>query len=104
MTGNLVNTRPVSPLGWREVVLAALLLTALLLLLFWPAIFAGRALLPTDLIYQLDPLWQPLAPKGFTFPGNQLLIDQVYQFYPWKQFAWPTGSRLFLVPSTCFHT
>jgi len=70
-----------------EIILASLLLAVLLMLFFWPAIFGGRALLPTDLIYQLDPLWQPLAPEGFTFPGNQLLIDQVYQFYPWKQYA-----------------
>ena len=54
---------------------------------FWPAVFAGQALLPTDLIFQLDPLWQPLAPEGFTFPGNQLLSDQVYQFYPWKLYT-----------------
>ena len=87
MTKSLINTQPVSPLKWREVVLAALLLVALLLPFFGPATFAGRALLPTDLIYQLDPLWQPLAPDGFIFPGNQLLIDQVYQFYPWKLFA-----------------
>jgi len=64
-----------------------MLLIVLLLLLFWSAVFAGKALLPTDLIYQLDPLWRPLAPQGFTFPDNQLLIDQVYQFYPWKQFT-----------------
>ncbi len=71
-------------LGGRETFAAALLLTIMLLLFFWPAVFAGRALVPTDLIFQLDPLWQPLAPEGFTFPGNRLLSDQVYQFYPWK--------------------
>ena len=75
------------PPGWRETALAAILLTILLAIFFWPAVFAGRALLPTDLIFQLDPLWQPLEPEGFTFPGNQLLSDQVYQFYPWKLYA-----------------
>jgi len=63
---------------------AAALLIILLVIFFWPAVFAGQALVPTDLIFQLDPLWQPLAPEGFTFPGNRLLSDQVYQFYPWK--------------------
>jgi len=76
-----------SRMGWPEVVSAALLLAVLLVIFFWPAILAGRALLPTDLIFQLDPLWQPLAPEGFAFPGNQLLSDQVYQFYPWKRYA-----------------
>ena len=63
---------------------AAALLIILLVIFFWPAVFAGQALVPTDLIFQLDPLWQPLAPEGFTFPSNRLLSDQVYQFYPWK--------------------
>ena len=75
------------PLGWREATLAAVILTILLAIFFWPAVFTGQALLPTDLIFQLDPLWQPLAPKDFTFPGNQLLSDQVYQFYPWKLYT-----------------
>lgn len=77
----------VSRTGWREVVLAALLLAVLLVIFFWPAILTDRTLLATDLIFQLDPLWQPLAPEGFTFPGNQLLFDQVYVFYPWKHFT-----------------
>jgi hypothetical protein len=72
------------PPGEHKVVSAALLLVLLLAIFFWPAVFAGQALLPTDLIFQLDPLWQPLAPESFTFPGNRLLSDQVYQFYPWK--------------------
>lgn len=73
-----------SPPGKHAVVLASLLLAILLVIFFWPAVFAGQVLLPTDLIFQLDPLWQPLAPESFTFPGNRLLSDQVYQFYPWK--------------------
>lgn len=72
---------------WPEVVSAALILVVLLAIFFWPAVLTGQALLPTDLIFQLDPLWQPLAPEGFDFPGNQLLSDQVYQFYPWKLHA-----------------
>jgi hypothetical protein len=70
-----------------KVVSAAVLLVILLVIFFWPAVFAGRALVPTDLIFQLDPLWQPLAPEGFTFPSNRLLSDQVYQFYPWRRYV-----------------
>jgi len=73
--------------GEHEIVSAAFLLTILLVIFFWPAVLAGQALLPTDLIFQLDPLWQPLAPESFTFPGNRLLSDQVYQFYPWKLYV-----------------
>jgi hypothetical protein len=74
----------ISPQGWHDVILAALLLIILLAIFFRPAVFACRALLPTDVIFQVDPLWQPLAPEGFMLPGNRLLSDQAYQFYPWK--------------------
>ena len=77
----------ISQMRWREVVWVAVLLAVMLAIFFLPAILTGRALLPTDLIFQLDPLWQPLAPQGFTFPGNQLLSDQVYQSYPWKHYT-----------------
>ncbi len=67
--------------------MAAALLTMCLLVFFWPAIFAGRILLPADLIFDLDPLWQPLAPGGYTHPSNGLLSDQVSMYYPWRVFA-----------------
>ncbi|MFQ6100908.1 MAG: YfhO family protein [Anaerolineae bacterium] len=63
---------------------ASLLLMALLVVFFWRAVFLGESLLPVDLIYELDPVWQSHAPPGFTAPGNRLLSDQVYMFYPWK--------------------
>ena len=71
----------------REIVEVTLLLLALLVVFFWPAVVGGRVLLPTDLIFDVDPLWRPLAPEGYTQPSNQLLSDQVYQFLPWKAFA-----------------
>jgi len=74
-------------MGRLEIVLVALLLGVLLVIFFWPAILTDRALLATDLIFQLDPLWQPMAPEGFIFPRNQLLFDHVYVFYPWKHFT-----------------
>jgi hypothetical protein len=69
------------------------LLTALLVVFFWPAIFLGQSLLPVDLIYELDPVWRDHAPPGFTAPGNRLLSDQVYAFYPWKVELWRAFSE-----------
>lgn len=71
----------------REVAEAVLLLLLALLVFFWPAVFGGRVLLPADLIFDIDPLWQPLAPEGYTQPANPVLSDQVHQFFPWKDFA-----------------
>jgi hypothetical protein len=71
----------------REVVEAALLLILALLVFFWPAVPGGRVLLPADLIFDIDPLWRPLAPEGYTHPSNPALSDQVYQFFPWKVFT-----------------
>lgn len=71
----------------RETLKAALLLLLSLVVFFWPAVLGGRVLLPADLIFDLDPLWQPLAPEGYTHPANHVLSDQVYAFFPWKIFA-----------------
>jgi hypothetical protein len=71
----------------REIVEVALLLLLALMVFFWPAVFGGRVLLPTDLIFDLDPLWQPLIPDGYVHPANQALTDQVYQSFPWKVFT-----------------
>ncbi len=68
----------------REIAGAVLLLSLALLVFFWPAVFGGRVLLPADLIFDIDPLWQPLAPEGYIRPANPVLSDQVYQFFPWK--------------------
>ena len=67
-----------------DVIGAALLLMALLIVFFWRVVFLGDSLLPVDLIYELDPVWHSHAPPGSTTPGNRLLSDQVYMFYPWK--------------------
>jgi hypothetical protein len=71
----------------REILEATLLLLLSLVVFFWPAVLGGRVLLPTDLIFDLDPLWQPLAPEGYTHPANHILSDQVYAFFPWKVFT-----------------
>lgn len=42
---------------------------------------------PADLIFDLDPLWWPLAPADYGGPSNALLADQVIQFLPWQIFV-----------------
>ena len=71
----------------REIAEAASLLLLALAVFFWPAVLGGRVLLPSDLIFDIDPLWQPLAPEGYTHPANHILSDQVYAFFPWKVFT-----------------
>ena len=84
---NTHTTQNLARRARREIVEAVLLLILALMLFFWPAVFGGRVLLPADLIFDLDPLWQPLAPADYTHPGNPLLSDQVYQFFPWRIFT-----------------
>jgi len=63
---------------------ASCLLAALLVIFFWRAVFLGESWVPCDLIYELDPVWRSHAPAEFTAPGNRLLGDGVYFFYPWQ--------------------
>ena len=89
MTATLVHalrqtTHRLQKLPHADTIGAAILLTVLLLVFFWRAIFLGESWLPNDLIYELDPVWQSHAPAGFTAPGNRLLSDEVYLVYPWQ--------------------
>lgn len=63
-----------------------LLLLCLVTLFLREPLFTGRPLLAADLLFHLDPLWQPLAPSDFDVPANQVLSDQVFEFYPWQHF------------------
>ena len=63
-----------------------LALAAVLLLLFWRAVFQNRILAPTDLIFT-SAFFREVAPEGFRRPSNPQLFDQVYQFAPWRLFA-----------------
>ena len=64
-----------------------LLLVILITLFLGQPLFTERPLLAADLLFQLDPLWQPLAPPGYDAPANQVLSDQVFEFYGWQQFV-----------------
>lgn len=66
----------------KESAEVVLLLLLLLVVFFWPAVFTGRVLLPADLIFEIDPLWQPLAPEGYTHASNRVLSDQIYYVLP----------------------
>jgi hypothetical protein len=63
-----------------------LLLVILITLFLGKPLFSDQPLVAADLLFQLDPLWQPLAPPGFTQPANPVLSDQALEFYPWKKF------------------
>lgn len=82
-----INSQPRDPFTTSEFINVALLLLALIALFFWPALKKGSSLLPADLIFDLDPLWQSMAPENYNVPNNPLLSDQVYQFFPWQTYV-----------------
>ncbi len=65
---------------------AGAILAAVLVLLFWRALFTDRVLAPADIIFR-TPFFADAAPAGFTRPANPLLYDQAYQFAPWRRFT-----------------
>jgi Bacterial membrane protein YfhO len=66
---------------------ACALLACIVLLLFARAPLSNGVLAPTDSIF-LTPFFADQAPAGFRVPGNPILVDQVYQFVPWRRYAW----------------
>ncbi len=70
----------------RKFLLVCVVLFTLFCLYLCPATLGGRALLPADVLFT-DPVWQAQAPADFVRPANALLVDQIYQFYPWRVFA-----------------
>lgn len=72
---------------WQEPFSQGFLLLFVLVTIFLgKPLFSDQPLLAADLLFALDPLWQPLAPAGFTAPANQVLSDQVFEFYGWQKF------------------
>ncbi len=62
--------------------LPGLVLLQAALALLWPALRPGWTLIPAQLPYVLDPLWQPLAPTGVEADANIVLGDVFYEHYP----------------------
>lgn len=79
--------KPLNSQSKIETLIAIITLLSLIFILFWRVIVYGDSVLATDLIFDLDPVWQSAAPAGFDSPGNELLSDQVYQFFPWADFS-----------------
>lgn len=73
----------------RHDVFACALLAGVVLVLFGRASVTGAVLAPTDSIF-FTPFFADEKPAHLRYPGNPLLFDQVYQFVPWRRFAWET--------------
>jgi len=55
-------------------------------ILFWPVLFGGRVMVPTDLLFQYDP-WRSLATQyNATVPQNGLAADLLLENLVWKRF------------------
>ncbi len=52
------------------------------LALLGPAVLRGEGLLPVGLLWRVPP-WNAVLPPG---PGNGLLSDQLFNFWPWRLF------------------
>jgi len=59
----------------------AVLLAIVLSLWLWPSVFAGKALLPLDLLWQYPP---HTPPAGLGPPRNCLIGDMLYENFTWK--------------------
>ncbi len=59
----------------------AILLAIVLTIWFWPSIFDGKVLLPTDLTWQYPP---QTPPPGVTGVHNSLIGDMLYENFAWK--------------------
>ncbi len=61
----------------------------LALLLLWPALLGGQALLPAEFLSEMSP-WSagaPARPEGTTGQWNVLQWDGMAEFYPWRMHA-----------------
>jgi hypothetical protein len=71
-------------LGTSAAILGLCLLSAAF---FWKILVLHWVLLPGDILYAHDPLWQALSPHSFTVPANPLDSDALTEFYPWTVLA-----------------
>jgi hypothetical protein len=70
------------PFRWRELLIQACILVALLAAAFPGAFFKGELLSAADILYGIEP-WSEYAPPGFERPHNALMVDVVCAFRPW---------------------
>ena len=57
-----------------------------IVLLFWPALFEGKVIVPGDIPYS-NRFWRTDPPGEHVPPQNPLLSDQIVQFYVWHRMA-----------------
>ena len=70
----------------RQDILAALILLALPLLLFWSVTIGSNTLLPVDNLFAYEPWLTYRQELGVGLPQNQLLSDLILENYIWKKF------------------
>jgi len=68
----------------KELLIAAALLVCVFTCIFNEAVFTGKSLLPGDLIYFYEP-WYSDFSAPFQNPSNMILVDEVLEFYPWRE-------------------
>ena len=71
---------------YRADLMAAGLLLAMAVFLFWPQTIGGQTLLPADNLFQWEPWRSFAAEQGIGVPQNALLSDLVLENYAWKLF------------------
>src|SRR5213075_890840 len=95
---NVLNCLRMKP-AFREHLLTLSLLAATLAIVFFPFIFEGKTILPTDLI---DTMTLPFSQHyGPPHTYNPLIVDGALQFYPLKYFtkqAYEQGNFAFWNP------
>ncbi len=93
------ESKPTGPL--RPVLVHAVLLAALLALLFPGVVLRGEAISPSDILYAMPP-WSHYAPAEWERPQNPIMSDIVALFYPMyyevarslERGEWPLWNRL----------
>lgn len=72
---------PIPRVSWREVLVHALLLIAILAIPFPSVFFGSEQISSADILYLLPP-WNVHAPEGFERPQNPLALDPITAFRP----------------------
>lgn len=64
-----------------------LILVVLISVFLHQSLFSSDLLIAADTIYEIDPLWQPLAPAEFAVARNGVVSDHFMLFYPWQAYT-----------------
>jgi hypothetical protein len=81
--------QPVDPtprLTRRELLLVSLLFGVVISAFLSGAMFTGRYLSPSDLLFRYQP-WSASKPSGWSTPTNGLISDSTLAFEPWREYG-----------------